>query len=220
MRVVLNLDESKPTFGVQEKRITVESHLFQFFIHFTDADGKVTLTTPPSHISIATTVLIDCLYSFCRKFHTCGKKTHRTSDCWTVPTQNRKRNPSHQVQDLGKGNGQMSQSSNCEQEFRSERMMCKVQNTCLKKQLYVVAFPGFFLLFPEEAPIPERLFFFLRPQAIPKRQNVSVQGPWRVPERRFIFFRSWRSSGTGYFSGSWNSFQGIFLEASGRTFVN
>ena len=54
-------------FWCAEKRITVESHLFQFFIHITDANGKVTLTTPPSYISIATTLLIDCLYSFCRK---------------------------------------------------------------------------------------------------------------------------------------------------------
>ena len=48
---VFSIVDKVPTFGVRKKRITVVSHLshlFRFFIHFTDTDGTVTLTTPRS----------------------------------------------------------------------------------------------------------------------------------------------------------------------------
>ena len=59
-----------------ENHISVVSHLFLFFIHFTDTDGTVTLTTLHLYISIATTLLTGCSFllqkrndhvlSFCR----------------------------------------------------------------------------------------------------------------------------------------------------------
>ena len=55
--------EAVPILGVQTS-ISLSCHTCSSCsCHFTDTDGTVTLTTPSLYISMATTLLIDCLYS-------------------------------------------------------------------------------------------------------------------------------------------------------------